>query len=130
MESNIVIKENLTLTNEKIKSMCRLNFEDNDFLFTTENGKSIVLDKKKNTIYSEGNNTTIKLDKYIEYLQNVQEKREKKVILTTLSPNTHRTSEENLGLSYLAAVLRKNGYNVEIIDGWLEDLKDEEVLKK
>lgn len=130
MKSNIVIKENLTLTNEKIKSMCRLNFEDNDFLFTTENGKSIILDKRKNTIYSEGNNTTIKLDKYIEYLQNVQEKREKKVILTTLSPNTHRTSEENLGLSYLAAVLRKNGYNVEIIDGWLADLKDEEVLKK
>lgn len=81
MKSNIVIKENLTLTNEKIKSMCRLNFEDNDFLFTTENGKSIILDKRKNTIYSEGNNTTIKLDKYIEYLQNVQEKREKKLYL-------------------------------------------------
>ena len=70
------------------------------------------------------------MDKYIEYLKNVQEKRDKRIILTTLSPNTHRTSEENLGLAYLAAVLRKNGYNVEIIDGWLGGLTDEEVLSK
>ncbi len=34
-------------------------------------------------------------------------KRKDKIILTTLSPDTHRTSEENLGLSYLTAVLRK-----------------------
>ena len=54
-----------------------------------------------------------------EYLEDVQKKRDRKIILTTLSPDTHRTSEENLGLSYLTAVLRKHGYNVEIIDGWL-----------
>ena len=38
MKTKTVIRENLTLTDEKIKSMCRLNFEDNDFLFTMENG--------------------------------------------------------------------------------------------
>ena len=47
-----------------------------------------------------------------------------------MSPDTHRTSEQNLGLAYLTAVLRKNGYNVEIIDGWLGGLSDEEVLRK
>lgn len=130
MKSKTMIKQNLTLTNERIKSMCRLNFEDNDFLFTMQNETNIILDKRKNIIYVEDSDNNIDFDKYIKYLQDVQEKREKKVILTTLSPETHRTSEENLGLSYLAAVLRKNGYNVEIIDGWLAGLKDEEVLKK
>lgn len=130
METKTVIKENLTLTDEKIKAMCRLNFEDNDFLFTVENEKNIILDKRKNIIYVEGNSNDTEIDKYMEYLQNAQEKRDKKIILTTLSPDTHRTSEENLGLSYLAAVLRKNGYNVEIIDGWLGGLNDEEVLRK
>lgn len=57
-------------------------------------------------------------------------KYESRIILTTLSPDTHRTSEENLGLAYLTAVLRKNGYNVEIIDGWLGNLEDNEVLKQ
>lgn len=130
MKTKTVIKENLTLTDEKIKAMCRLNFEDNDFLFTVENEKNIILDKRKNIIYVEGNSNYTEIDKYMEYLQNAQEKRDKKIILTTLSPDTHRTSEENLGLSYLAAVLRKNGYNVEIIDGWLGGLTDEEVLRK
>ena len=130
MKTKIVIRENLTLTDEKIKSMCRLKFEDNDFLFTVEEGKDIILDKRKNIVYVEGNSSNIEMDKYIEYLKNVQEKRDKRIILTTLSPNTHRTSEENLGLAYLAAVLRKNGYNVEIIDGWLGELTDEEVLSK
>ena len=60
----------------------------------------------------------------------MQKKRDKKIILTTLSPETHRTSEENLGLAYLSAVLRKHGYNVEIIDGWLAGLEDNEVLNK
>ena len=130
MKTKTVIRENLTLTDEKIKSMCRLNFEDNDFLFTVEKGKDIILDKRKNIVYVEGNSSNIEMDKYIEYLKNVQEKRDKRIILTTLSPDTHRTSEENLGLAYLAAVLRKNGYNVEIIDGWLGGLTDEEVLSK
>lgn len=60
----------------------------------------------------------------------IKEKQDSRIILTTLSPNTHRTSEENLGLAYLAAVLRKNGYNVEIIDGWLAGLEDKEVLQQ
>ncbi len=130
MKSEVVIKENISITDEKIKSMCRLNYINNDFLFTMENGKNIILDKRKNFIYVEGNSIGIQVDKYIKHLQNVQEKQDKKIILTTLSPDTHRTSEENLGLSYLAAVLRKNGYNVEIIDGWLSGLTDEEVFKR
>ena len=32
MKSEIVVKKNMTLTNEKVKNMCRLNYEDNDFL--------------------------------------------------------------------------------------------------
>ncbi|MDR0967692.1 MAG: B12-binding domain-containing radical SAM protein [Rickettsiales bacterium] len=44
------------------------------------------------------------------------------IILTTPSPKTHRTAEENLGLGYLAAILRNNGYNVKIIDGWLSGM--------
>ena len=130
MKFETIIKENLTLTNEKIKSMCRLNFEDNDFLYTIENGRNIILDKRKNIIYIEGSKDNIDIAKYSRYLQDIQEKRDKKIILTTLSPDTHRTSEENLGLSYLAAILRKNGYNVEIIDGWLAGLEDEEVLRR
>ena len=47
MKTKIVIRENLTLTDEKIKSMCRLKFEDNDFLFTVEEGKDIILDREK-----------------------------------------------------------------------------------
>ena len=43
----------------------------------------------------------------------------KKIILTTLSTKTHRTSEENLGIEYLKSVLVKEGYEVEIIDAWL-----------
>ena len=62
--------------------------------------------------------------------KNNKENLENRIILTTLSPDTHRTSEENLGLAYLTAVLRKNRYNVEIIDGWLGGLEDKEVLRK
>lgn len=130
MNSEIVIRENLALTDEKIKSMCRLNYENNDFLFTMENGKAVILDKEKSILYLEGNKSSMKIDQYIAYLKDVQEKRKKRIILTTLSPDTHRTSEENLGLSYLAAMLRKKGYNVEIIDAWLAGIEDETVLKE
>ena len=129
MKPEVKIKGNLTLTDEKIKTMCRLGFEDNDYLFTMRNGRNIIVDKRKNIIHIEGSDS-IELDQYIKYLQDVQEKRDKRIILTTLSPDTHRTSEENLGLAYLAAVLRKKGYNVEIIDGWLAGLADEEVFKQ
>ena len=44
------------------------------------------------------------------------------VVLATPPPITHRTAEENLGLGYLASVLRENGQIVQIIDGWLNGL--------
>lgn len=129
MKSEIAVRKNMTLTNEKAKNMCRLNYEDNDFLFTTQNGRCVIIDKSKGMINIEGNDDS-NIQEYQEYLQNIMKKRKDKIILTTLSPDTHRTSEENLGLSYLAAVLRKKGYNVEIIDGWLGGLSEEEVLRR
>lgn len=126
----MIVKEGLSLTNENIKSMCKLNFEDNNFLFTTEKGKYIIIDKQKSLIYIEGNRDNIELDKYEELLRKIEKNRANKIVLTTLSPDTHRTSEENLGLSYLTSKLRKDGYQVKIIDGWLEGLKDEEVLNR
>ena len=128
MKEKITVKGNFTLTDEKIKLMCKLGYEDNDFLFTKEKDNHIIVDKNKNILYIE--DTRHNKNKYIKYIQDVQKKREKKVVLTTLSPDTHRTSEENLGISYLAAILRKNGYNVEIIDGWLGEFKEEEILEK
>ena len=125
MKSEIVVRENITLTNKKARNMCRLNYENNDFWFTMKDGRCVIIDKSKKIIYIEGVGNNIQ--EYYKYLQSIIEKRRKKIILTTLSPDTHRTSEENLGLSYLASVLRKSGYNVEIIDGWLESLSDEEV---
>ena len=56
--------------------------------------------------------------------------RNKKIILTTLSPKTHRTSEENLGIEYLKSALVKEGYEVEIIDAWLNELEVEDVYSK
>ena len=129
MKSKITVRKNMTLTNEKIKNMCRLNYEDNDFLFTTKNGKCVIIDKSKLIIDIEGNDDN-NIQEFLKYLQDVMKKRKDKIILTTLSPDTHRTSEENLGLSYLTAVLRKSGYNIEIIDGWLGNLSDEEVLRR
>lgn len=54
----------------------------------------------------------------------------RKIILLTLSPNTHRTSEENLGIAYLKGALLKKGYDVEIIDAWLNELSVDEVYDK
>ena len=56
--------------------------------------------------------------------------KDKKIILTTLSPKTHRTSEESLGIEYLKSSLVRNGYDVEIIDAWLNELEVEEVYNK
>lgn len=53
-----------------------------------------------------------------------------KIFLVTLSPKTHRTSEENLGIEYLKSSLLKDDYDVEIIDGWLCELDVDEVFKK
>lgn len=54
----------------------------------------------------------------------------KKIILLTLSPKTHRTSEENLGIEYLKSSLVKEGYNVEIIDAWLNEYDVKTVYNK
>ena len=52
------------------------------------------------------------------------------IILATPAPISHRTAEENLGIGYLAAVLRKNNYEVEIIDGWLADFTPEQISSR
>ena len=53
-----------------------------------------------------------------------------KIILTTLSPKTHRTSEENLGIEYLKSSLVKENYDVEIIDAWLNEYDVKTVYEK
>ncbi len=53
-----------------------------------------------------------------------------KIGLVTPSPQSHRTAEETLGLGYLSAVLRLNGYDVCVVDGWLESLSVEEIVEK
>ena len=53
-----------------------------------------------------------------------------KIILVTLAPKTHRTSEENLGIEYLKSSLVEKGYEVEIIDAWLNNLSVEVVFEK
>ena len=62
MKNNIIVKKDLIITDEKIKLMCRLNFEENDFLFTSENGTNIIVDKRKSTIYLE-NNCNVNIEK-------------------------------------------------------------------
>ena len=54
----------------------------------------------------------------------------KKIILTTLSPKTHRTAEENLGIEYLKSSLLKVGYTVEIIDAWMSELEIDDVYNQ
>lgn len=54
----------------------------------------------------------------------------KTIILTTLAPVSHRTSEENLGLAYLKSSLELNNYNVVIIDGWLNNYSVVEINNK
>ena len=88
MESEIIVRKNMTLTNEKAKNMCRLNYEDNDFWFTTQDGKCVIIDKSKQIIHIEGNDDN-NIKEYQEYLQNILNKRKNKIILTTLSPDTH-----------------------------------------
>ena len=55
---------------------------------------------------------------------------DKRIILTTLSPKSHRTAEENLGIEYLKASLEESGYDVLIIDGWLNEFSVDEVYEK
>ena len=52
------------------------------------------------------------------------------IVLATLPSHTHRTSEENMGIGYLAAVLRKADYLVAVIDGWLLGYNNEQIARK
>lgn len=52
------------------------------------------------------------------------------VSLATPPPITHRTAEENLGLGYLASVLRENGHSVEIVGGWLRGLTSHQLASE
>lgn len=52
------------------------------------------------------------------------------ITLATPPPITHRTAEENLGLGYLASVLRKNGQTVQVVDGWLNGLSPHDLASE
>jgi hypothetical protein len=54
----------------------------------------------------------------------------KDIVLLTPYPNSHRTAEENLGLGYIAQVLRYNNFNVFIFDAWLCDFSEQELIEK
>ena len=53
-----------------------------------------------------------------------------KIALVTPPTKSHRTAEETLALGYLGVILRKAGYEVSIVDGWLEQLSAEEMVEK
>lgn len=50
--------------------------------------------------------------------------------MATPAPISHRTAEENLGLGYLSAVLQKNGFEVKILDAWLNGWTPKELADK
>lgn len=52
------------------------------------------------------------------------------VVLVTTATASNKTAEENLGLGYIAAVCRKENYDVDIIDGWLGNLNSQQVIDK
>ena len=53
------------------------------------------------------------------------------IIFLTVSPESHRTAEENLGIEYLASNLKKTlKYEIKIINGWIEKLSNEEIVEK
>lgn len=54
----------------------------------------------------------------------------KTVVLITPPSHTHRTAEENLGIGYLASVLRINKFSVVIIDAWLYNYSMEKLTEK
>lgn len=52
------------------------------------------------------------------------------VLYIVPSAASHRTAEENLGIGYIASFLRQHGYQVKIIDAWLEKLSDNKLFNK
>ncbi len=53
-----------------------------------------------------------------------------KTILINPPSTTYRKPEENLGLSYLKSFLLKNNQNCEIIDGYLKNLSNQEIIDR
>ncbi len=53
-------------------------------------------------------------------------------LVALITPHTlsHRTAEETLALGYLASVLRAEGNDVTVIDGWLRGIGPEEIAKE
>lgn len=62
--------------------------------------------------------------------ENLTDRPRHDVVLATPPPISHRTAEENLGLGYLAAVLRKEGHGVKVIDGWLQGLTPHQMAEE
>ena len=52
------------------------------------------------------------------------------IALVNICPKTNRTTEESLGLGYLAAQLRHHNVEVEIIDAWLNGYSNEELVEQ
>ncbi|PIR05055.1 MAG: hypothetical protein COV57_01090 [Candidatus Liptonbacteria bacterium CG11_big_fil_rev_8_21_14_0_20_35_14] len=53
-------------------------------------------------------------------------------IMALLTPpsHTHRTAEENLGLGYIASILRNAGYRVHIVDAWIEGISIQKLIER
>lgn len=53
-------------------------------------------------------------------------------IMALLTPpsRTHRTAEENLGLGYIASILRNAGYIVHIVDSWIEGVSVQKLIER
>jgi len=66
----------------------------------------------------------------IDTVPNLSELEKPSIILVTATTICCKTPEENLGLGYLAAVCRKNGVKLTIIDGWLERLTSKEIVQR
>ena len=52
------------------------------------------------------------------------------ILLITTATASNKTAEENLGLAYIASTCRANNFEVEIIDGWLENLSTDDIVNK
>jgi len=54
----------------------------------------------------------------------------KRILLLTPPTASHRTAEETVALGYLGTILRNDGYEVAIIDSWLEGLSTENLVSR
>lgn len=53
-------------------------------------------------------------------------------LIALVTPHTysHRTAEETIALGYLTSILRRSGYKVALVDGWLRGIGPIEIIKK